>query len=149
MIRIEHTITIQDSIDDVFSFIASAENNPKWDSDCIMAKIISEGQIGVGTEGKSVVTVLGRSYESTFSYDEYDPPHLVSKHIKAGNIKIDVTNGLKEVANGTQLTHNLEITHSGLKKVMEPFLAKKIKKQVHASLDQLKMYFRLKTSAGY
>lgn len=149
MIRIEHEITLQDNIDDVFSFIANVENNPKWDSDYIMAKITSEEPIGVGTEGKSVLSILGKSYESTFTYDKYDPPHLVSKHITAGNIKMEVTNGLEEVDNGTQLTHYLEISHKGLKKIVEPFLAKKIKKQVHANLEQLKLYFRLKASAGF
>jgi uncharacterized protein YndB with AHSA1/START domain len=149
MIRIEHEITIQEEIDEVFSFISNAENNPKWDSDCVMAKITSEEPIGVGTAGKSIVNILGRSYESTFTYDEYDPPQRVSKQITAGQIKMKVTNELKEVDNGTQLARNLEISHNGPKKLMEPLLAKKIKKQFQGSHEKLKLYFRLKVSAGF
>jgi hypothetical protein len=149
MIKIEHEITVQDNIDDVFSFIANAENNPKWDPDCITAKITSEEPIGGGTAGKSVLNILGKRYDSAFTYDEYDPPHLVSKQITAGHIKVEETNELKEVNNGTQLSRNLEISHNGPKKLLEPFLAKKIKKQFQASHEKLKLYFRIKTSAGF
>jgi hypothetical protein len=149
MVRFEHEITLQKDIDEIFSFIANVENNPKWDSDCIMAKITSEGPIGEGTVGKSVLNILGRSYDSTFIYDEYDLPHLVSKHITAGHIEMKVTDGLKEVENGTQLTHYLEITHKGPKKLMEPFLAKRIKNQFQAGHEKLKLYFRIKASAGF
>jgi hypothetical protein len=149
MIKIDHEITIQDNIDDVFSFIANVENNPKWDSDCIMAKITSEGPIGVGTVGKSVLDILGKRYDSTFTYDEFDPPHLVSKQITAGHIRMKVTNGFKEVDRGTQLTRQMEISHNGLNKLLEPFKAKRMKKQFQASHEELKLYFRLKTSAGF
>jgi uncharacterized protein YndB with AHSA1/START domain len=149
MIRIEHEITIQDEIDEVFSFISNAENNPKWDSDCIMAKITSEEPIGVGTAGESTLDILGKTYNSTFTYDEYDPPHMVSKHIRAGHIKMIVTDRLKEVDNGTQLTRCIEITRNGTKMLMEPFFAKKIKKKFQVSYEKLELYFRLKTSVSF
>lgn len=149
MIKIEHEITLQDHIDEVFTFIANAENNPKWDPDCLEAEITSEGPIGVGTTGKSVQNILGTSYYSTFRYDEYEPPFLVSKHLTSDQLRMEITNGLVEVGNGTKVTQQLEIRHSGPMKLLEPFMAKRLEKQIRVNFDKLKLYFRLKSAAGY
>ena len=130
MIKITHEITLQDHIDDVFRFIANAENDLKWDPDCLEAEITSEGPIGVGTTGKYVQNVLGTSYFSTLTYDEYDPPNVVTKHITSDQFKMQIKNGLVDVGNGTRLTQHLEIRHNGPKKLLEPFMAKRIEKQI-------------------
>lgn len=149
MIKITHEITLQDHIDEVFSFIANAENNPKWDPDCLEAEITSEGPIGVGTTGKYIQNILGTSYYSTFTYDEYDPPFRISKHVTSDQIRMEIKNGLVDVGNGTKLTQEMEIQHSGPKKLLEPFMAKRLEEQFRINLDKLKMYFRLKSAAGY
>jgi hypothetical protein len=148
MIKIKHEITLQDHIDDVFSFISNPENNPKWDPDCLEAEITSEGPIGVGTKGRFVQNLLGTSYYSTFTYDEFEPPFLVSKHITSDQLRMEIKNGLVDMGNGTRLTQHLEIQHSGPKKLLEPFMAKRIEKQIQLNLDKLKLYFRIKSAAG-
>ena len=92
--------------------------------------------------------LLGTSYDSTFTYDEYEPPFLVSKHITSEEIKMEITNGLKDVGNGTRLTQQLKIKHNGPKKLLEPFLSKRIEKQIRINIDKLKLYYRLKSAAG-
>jgi hypothetical protein len=148
MIKIEHEITLQDHIDEVFTFIANSENNPKWDPDCLEAEITSEGPIGVGTTGKYIQNLLGTSYYSTFRVDEYEPPFLVTKHITSDQLRMEIKNGLVDVGNGTRLTQRLEIRHRGPKKLLELFMAKRIEKQIMVNLDKLKLYFRIKSAAG-
>ena len=148
MIKITHAITLQDRIDEVFRFIANAENNPKWDPSCLEAEITSVGPIGVGTSGKYVQNLLGTSYYSTFTYEEFEPPFLVSNQITSDQFRMEIKTGLVDVGNGTRLTQQLEIQHNGPKKLLEPFMAKRIEEQIRINLDKLKLYFRLRSAAG-
>jgi hypothetical protein len=104
----------------------------------------SEGAVGVGTTGKSVSRILGRSYEADFTYDDYDPPHLVSHRLTASSMEMETTNGLKQVENGTQITLSLKVKFRGINKLREPFISKKMKKQFRENLEVLQLYFRLK-----
>lgn len=149
MIKVRHEITIQEPIDEVFEFIANPENNPKWDSDYLMATIPSQEPIGVGTIGKSVGLFLGRTYESTIEFAEFSPPHNVAHQITFGPMRMETRNGFKAVGEGTQIVHDRRIRLGGLKRLMEPFIGKRIRNKVIADLEQLQLYFRLKASAGF
>ena len=144
MVRIEHEISLHNDVDELFSYIANPENNPIWDKNTNETGQISESAIGVGTTGQITSTFLGRSYETNFTYDVYDPPHLVSHQLTVGPMEMEMTNGLKELENGTQITLDLKVRFKGLKKLMEPFIARRMKKQVRENLEQLKLYLRLK-----
>lgn len=80
-----------------------------------MTKITSEGLIGVGIVGESVIDIMGKRYEANFLCSEYYPVHMVSMQISAGHIKTKTTNGLLEVDNSKQLIQHMKITHNGLK----------------------------------
>lgn len=145
MVRVEHEITLHNDVDELFSYIANPENNPIWDKNTYETEQKSESAIGVGTTGQITRTFLGRSYETNFTYEAYDPPHLVSHQITAGPIEVETTNGLKELENGTQISLDLKVRFKGLKKLMEPFFARRIRKQVGENLEELQLYFRLKS----
>ena len=144
MVKFEHEIIVHNDIDEIFSYIAKPESNPIWDSNTFESLHFSEGEVGVGTTGKSVSRFLGRSYEANFTYDDYDPPHLVSHRMTAGCMEMESINGLKQVENGTQITLSLKIKFKGINKLREPFISKRIKKQFRENLEVLRLYFRLK-----
>jgi len=148
MIKVRHEITIPRPIDEVFEFIANPENNPKWDSNYLLATIPSQEPIGVGTTGKSVGLFLGRTYESTIEFAEFSPPYNVAHHIRFGSMKMETRNGFRAVGNSTQITHDRRIRLKGLKRLMEPFIGKKIRNKVIADFEQLQLYFRIRASAG-
>ncbi len=145
MVRFEHEITLHNDIDEVFSYIANPENNPIWDKNTSETEQISESVIGVGTAGRLTSTFLGHSYETNFTYNAYDPPHLVSHQITSGPMEMETTSGLKKLEYGTQITLELKVRLKGLKKLMEPFIARRMKKQVGENLELLRLYFRLKS----
>jgi hypothetical protein len=149
MIKVRHEITIHESIDEIFNFIANPANNPKWDSDYLVATVVSEGPIGVGSVGKSIGLFQGKTYESTIECAEYSPPFNVAHHADIGPAHVEMRNGLRREGNVTKIMHDRRIRLRGLKRLMEPFIGKKIKKKVIADLEQLQLYFRLKTSAGF
>ncbi len=144
MVRFEHEIILHNDVDEIFSYIAKPESNPIWDSNTFESLHFSEGAVGVGTTGKSVSRILGRSYEADFTYDDYDPPHLVSHRLTASSMEMETTNGLKQVENGTQITLSLKVKFRGINKLREPFISKKMKKQFRENLEVLQLFFRFK-----
>jgi hypothetical protein len=148
MIKIRHEITTPVAIEEVFKFIANPANHPKWDSDYLAATMISEGPIDVGSVGMSIGFFQGKTYESTIECAEFSPPFNVAHHASIGPVQVETRNGLRREGNVTRIMHDRRIRLRGLKRLIEPFIGKKIKKKVIADLEQLQLYFRLKASAG-
>jgi hypothetical protein len=145
MVKFKHELTMQNEVDEVFSFIANPENSPIWDLQTLESVRLIESPLMVGTTGQIVSTFLGRGYEPHFTFEEYDPPHLVSHRITAGSMEMETTNGLKELENCTQITMDCKVKFKGLNKLMEPFIARRMKKQVSENLEVLQLFFRLKS----
>jgi len=144
MVKFEHEIILNNDVDEIFTYLANPECNPIWDANTFESVKYSEGAVEVGTTGKSVNRFLGRSYETNFTYGDYDPPHLVSHRMTAGPMEIETTNGLKDVENGTRVTLSLKVNFKGINKLREPFISKKMKKQFRENLEVLQLFFRFK-----
>jgi hypothetical protein len=144
MVKFEHEIILHNDVDEIFSYLANPECNPIWDPNTFESMHCSDGEVGVGTTGKSVSRFLGRSYETNFTCDDYDPPHLVSHRMTAGPMEMETTNGLKDVENGTHITLSLKVKFKGLNKLKEPFVSKRMKKQFRDNLEALQLFFRFK-----
>lgn len=108
MIKVEKEIFVPASIDQLFAFIANFENDPKWNSSTILAKSDSSDPVGLGTVGKGVSNVLGRSYEMSFTYDSYDPPNHISRQMITDPLVMEISTDLKETDMGTLVSHTQE-----------------------------------------
>jgi len=144
MVKFEHEIILHNDVDEIFSYLSNPECNPIWDANTFESVQYSDDEVGVGTTGKSVSRFLGRSYETNFTYDDYDPPHLVSHRMTAGHMEMESTSDLEEDENGTHITLRLRVKFKGINKLKEPFISKKIKKQFRENLEALQLFFRFK-----
>jgi hypothetical protein len=144
MVKFEHEIILHNDVDEIFSYLANPECSPIWDTNTFKSVQYSEGVVEVGTTGKGVSRFLGRSYETNFTYDDYDPPHLVSHRMTAGPMEIETTNDLREDENGTHITLSLKVNFKGINKLREPFISKRMKKQFRENLEDLQLFFRFK-----
>ena len=144
MVKFEHEIILNNDVDEIFSYLANPECNPIWDTNTFESVQYPEGEVGVGTTGKSLSRFLGRSYETNFTYDDYDPPHLVSHRMTAGPMEMETTNDMREDENGTHITLSLKVKFKGINRLKEPFISKRMKKQFRENLEVLHLYFRFK-----
>lgn len=148
MIKVEKEIFVPASIDQLFAFIANFENDPKWISSTILAKPACSDPVGLGTVGKGVSNVLGRCYEVSFTYDSYDPPHHVSRQMITDPLVMEISTELKETDMGTLVSHTQELKLKGFRKLLEPFIKNKLRKQMLIWVEELEFHFRL-ISLGY
>jgi hypothetical protein len=144
MVRFEHKLTLNNDVDEIFPYITNPENNPIWDLNPFEEGMSAEDSIEVGTGGRSTCKFLGNSYEMNFTVSDYDPPNCVSHLITAGPLVVEMTNDLESVENGSRLTVSMRIRLKGIRKMTEPFIAKKIRRQTISNLEVLQLFFRLK-----
>ncbi|UCF61472.1 MAG: SRPBCC family protein [Anaerolineaceae bacterium] len=62
--RIQDTVFIDLPIEDVFEYLTTYENEAKWQSSIVEARVTSEGPMDLGTTGLEVRNFFGRRIES-------------------------------------------------------------------------------------
>ncbi len=83
-IRVEHSVTIERPVEDVFAFAADPNNNPLWQSITLETQPLSE--VEVGTASNNVSKFLGRRIETTLEIVENDLPRRQCVRVTSGPI---------------------------------------------------------------
>jgi hypothetical protein len=73
MAAFENTVTITRPVEEVFAYLADAENLPQWNYAIEQTRKISPGPVGVGTLYRQTRTLPGRSQED-FEIVVFEPP---------------------------------------------------------------------------
>ena len=73
MAAFENTVTITRPVEEVFTYLADAENLPQWNYAIEQTRKISPGPVGVGTVYRQTRTLPGRSQED-FEIVVFQPP---------------------------------------------------------------------------
>jgi carbon monoxide dehydrogenase subunit G len=87
------SIHIARPADEVFAFVADAENNPRWRSYVVETTWLDDGPMRVGRRGRQVSKVLGRPMAVVAEIAEWDPPRHVAWRAVAGfaSVRTDCT----------------------------------------------------------
>lgn len=109
--RIQKSVDIADSPQEVWGFIADARNDPQW-----CDKVDSVEQVaGDGPGGEARYRVLHRpirhrkAKELAVTVEEYEPPRELRLREEDDDAVIEVTYRLEEAGEGTELTQIDEI----------------------------------------
>ena len=139
MIKIENSYVINRPIEEVFEFLANAENNSQWQSSTQEVKKTSEGATGVGTTFTSVGQILGRRLESSLEYTAYEPNKRLAGKTTSGPIPFQFVNTFEPVAEGgTKVTTSGEGDVGGFFKLAEPLVARMLERQFKTDSANLK-----------
>ena len=137
---IEESIFIARPPQDVFEFIAEAENFPVWDVSIVAAEQVGTGPVGLGTRNRGTSKIMGRHFDWTTEATEFEPPKRITNTSVEGRIHFTVTNLLEPAAGGTKLTYRID-AESGLGGVFgrlaDPFIEKAQARTVRANLETL------------
>ena len=139
MIKIENSVVINRPVDEIFEFMANAENNPQWQSGAQEVVKTSEGPIGVGTTFTSVSQLLGKRLESVVEYTAYEPNKRVAGKVTSGPVPFQFETTFEPAAEGgTKVTGGGEGDVGGFFKLAEPLVARMLKRQFDANNANLK-----------
>jgi len=70
--------------DDVFAFVADAENNPTWHEHVRETRWLDEGPTRLGRRGRQTGHLFGRTWHFVAEVVEWDPPRLVTFQVIEG-----------------------------------------------------------------
>ncbi|MEO5709966.1 MAG: SRPBCC family protein [Nocardioidaceae bacterium] len=105
---VEEDVFIARPPEEVFDFIATAENLPVWDSSTLEAEQISPGPVEVGTRWTGVSKILGRRFDWTTEIVELEYPTRTKTRAVEGNLRFEVTNTFEAQEGGTHYTYKVE-----------------------------------------
>ena len=138
MIRIESRVFIGLPPEEVFSYIANFENNPKWQSGMQEANFTSEGPLAIGSTYAQKARFLGRQIDSTFEVVDFEPGRLVKITSTSGSFPITVTRVVEAAEGGSEVSAIVEGDASGFFKIAQPLMRRMVQRSVDQDYARLK-----------
>jgi len=138
MIRFTATATIRRPVEDVFAFMTTVQNAPRWAPWIIEAQQTSQGPLGTGTTYRQVIELLGQRGELALEVTQYEPNKVFGARSTSGPLQASVVNAFEAVAEGTRITLTTEGEMTGFYKMVEPLIAELLERQAEEALVNLK-----------
>lgn len=134
----ENQVTIRRPIEEVFAFVASGVNAPRWRPSVVDVRLRSgtDGQAGAVYEQR-VKGPMGGSVPADYEITSVDVPHELRFRAIAGPVRPEGSYRFTGDASATIVTFRLSCDPKGFAKLMSPMVAKAMAGEV-ASLENLR-----------
>ena len=139
MIRIESSVWIHCSPEEVFAYITNFENNPNWQSGMIDARFTSDPPLAVESTYIQVAKFMGRRVDSEFVVVACEPGHMVKITTTSGSFPVTVIRSVEASESGSLVKAIVEGDASGFFKIAEPFMRRMVKRSVDSDYKRLKL----------
>jgi uncharacterized membrane protein len=127
----EHTVTVERPIEEVFAFLADAENDPRWRSAVLDIERV-EGE-GVGARYRQGVKgPMGRRVPADFEITELSAPRTIGFRGTAGPVRPEGRYELEPVDGATRVRFSLSFEPRGFARLMTRSVARAMRSEVQA-----------------
>jgi len=131
----EHSVTVERPVEEVFAFLADAENDPRWRSGVLDIERVAGDGVGARYR-QGVKGPMGRRVPGDFEITEYAPPRAIGFRATAGPVRPEGRYELEPAAGGTRVRFSLSCQPRGLARLITPMVARTMRSEVQA-LDRL------------
>jgi uncharacterized protein YndB with AHSA1/START domain len=128
--RVEVTIHIKRSVEDVFAYITNFENNPKWQNGMVYCTFTTPPPLSVGSPYKQMAQFMRRSIESQFEVTKLIPNQRVEFETIESTFPIQIVREVSSTVNGTQLHAIISGQPSGLMRLFSPLMKSMMSRQI-------------------
>jgi uncharacterized membrane protein len=137
--RVERSIIIPASADEVFGFASSLDDLPRWQSGVVSTEMTSSGPMLVGSTALVIRELMGQRIEAPLEVTGYDPPRMLQLHSEVSGVKADAILEVEpEGTDASRVTFAMEIRGSGFTSFIESMIASAAESDIDASLERLK-----------
>jgi uncharacterized membrane protein len=138
MTRIEHTVTIDRPVDEVWDYMMDARNDPVW-----MAHVVDVGRgadqpVEPGLEIDETIKFLGKRLQVTMKVTEHEPKRRSAIELTGSPVPGRGAYEFEPVDGGTRLTATLETDAHGFFKLAEPVFARMARRDFAGNFETLK-----------
>jgi len=138
VIRVEHSVVIQRSPEEVFEFIANFDNNSRWQSGILQTRQAPESLTGVGTTVTEVRQFMGRTIDTTGEIVEYEPHSKLWLKSVSGPFDFKGGYTLEPVKGGTKLAVAFDVELSGFFRLAQSLVLRELSKKIESDFKTLK-----------
>ena len=143
MYKLDHSVFINRSPQEVFDYLADPANTVQWQSGTESAEWISDGPPGIGSVYKVGAKFLGRKVETEMEILGWDPPNMLSYKTVNGPIPLKNTTTFEVQGDGTLLTHSIQTEFGTFFRLAEGLVGKQVEKQVASDNAALKLLLEM------
>src|SRR5437879_3650387 len=139
MIRVEHQIFIQETVETVFTALADFPAEPRWQPVVISNRQEPEGELAVGTRTIQQRMFRGKPVTTIGQLVEYVPQRkMVFRSVPDNPSKFLTSYVLEPVESGTQLSFVIELEIPGVAGLFSPLIKRGLTKDVVTRFATLK-----------
>ncbi|HSA99042.1 MAG TPA: SRPBCC family protein [Anaerolineales bacterium] len=138
MISFDLNTYIYRPLTQVFSFIATPENDFQWQYGTLVSVQISKGAIGIGTLFRAVSHFMGQRIESIYEVTEFEPNKRYGFKSRSGPMDSHTLYTFEMTKGSTRINVSTRVSPGDLCKPGDVAVEKKVKKQCRENLALLK-----------
>lgn len=138
MARIEHSIEIDRTPDDVFALLTDPGRLHEWQGTAVEAEHQGDGPLRAGSRVREVRSFLGRRIETTVEIVEVVAPERFALRSTAGPVEFDVRQSVEPTPTGSRVRIAMEGTARGVLGVAARVAVKAADRQLKTDLASLK-----------
>lgn len=108
-------MVVRRPVGDVFAFLTNPLNDRKWQAGIVESRVLTSGDMGMGSRASEVRTFMGRRFESTYEVIAYEPDQRFSIRGASELMPIEASYLLAALGeDSTRLTSVMEWRAGGL-----------------------------------
>lgn len=132
MATLSSSISINQPVDKVFTYVTAAENHKAWQAGIMEAKVTPAGPISVGSTYHYTSEVMGRRMETQLQVSVYEPnKKWAIKTVGIPN-SVETVYAFEAAGNATKLTISMDVPAGAYPAAAEGM----IKQQMQKSLEE-------------
>ncbi len=147
MFTVERHVVISRPLEKVFAFVADQRNAPQWQDGLVEVRLLTDGQVGVGTKHAIVRLFMGQRMEISNEYTEYKLNQKVAFKSTSGPIPFNAAYLTEPVAEGTHLISMIQMQPEGLPAQAEAEMNMDLSREMEVDLGELKSLLEKEGSA--
>src|SRR5688572_11521562 len=138
MINLKEEILIDRPVEEVFTFVTTLENIPKWQS-ALSSHVITQGPVGLGTRFEESFKMMGRTVDVVCEITEYEHPRKLGWKSTTSQMIAFESRFLFDPANsGTRVRFEGGNTLKGVWRLAEPLVGGEFRRELKAELEKLR-----------
>jgi uncharacterized membrane protein len=140
-VRVEESIVINRSPDDVFAFLAVRNNDPVWMSAVVESEWLDpSASLAVGRRGRMAMKMFGRRREYVDEVTTYEPGRQIAHRTVEGPLQLNTACLCEPAGNACRTTVVVEAERmfGTFGRLVDPLIAKLMRRGFKADLAKLK-----------
>jgi uncharacterized protein YndB with AHSA1/START domain len=136
MVRIEFTIDVARSAEEVFEHLTDLDRLPEWQGSAVSSR--SDGPLAEGVRIFECRRVMGKEIHNELEVTEFDRPRRLTLRALNGPVRFTVDHRLAELGGSTRLEVVAEGKAGRFMKLGEPLLARQAEHELRGDFARLK-----------